>query len=215
MSDDNRPADHDATKRHDIPAEPTRTPFVRAAGEASPPPTSQPPAATPQPGDLGQDVERYSPPPEPRPEWSRHAETPAASAPTPERWYEPATAAATTPVGAATVHPSTSRRGGAGTVLGAALLSAVLASGGTVLALNATGSLNRATLTPTRPTGTTVGANNQPVTIDESSATIDVAAAVSPAVVRITRTGRSTRRRASSPRPASAPASSTTPAAGS
>ena len=189
MSDDNQPADHDATKRHDIPAEPPRTPFVRAAGEASPPPTSQPPAATPQTGDLGQDVERYSPPPEPRPEWSRHAETPAASAPTPERWYEPATAAATTPVGAATVHPSTTRRGGAGTVLGAALLSAVLASGGTVLALNATGSLSRATLSPTRPTGTTVGANNQPVTIDESSATIDVAAAVSPAVVRITSNG--------------------------
>ena len=44
-------------------------------------------------------------------------------------------------------------------------------------------------MTPTRPTGTTVGANNQPVTIDESSATIDVAAAVSPAVVRITSNG--------------------------
>jgi S1-C subfamily serine protease len=79
-----------------------------------------------------------------------------------------------------------------GTVLGAALLSAVLASGGTVLALGATGALDRSTITPTQATGatgTTVGANNQPVTIDESSATINVAAAASPAVVRITSNG--------------------------
>ncbi|HUP55442.1 MAG TPA: trypsin-like peptidase domain-containing protein, partial [Methylomirabilota bacterium] len=39
--------------------------------------------------------------------------------------------------------------------------------------------------TQTGPTGTTVGATTQPVTVDENSATIDVAAAVSPAVVRI------------------------------
>ena len=76
-----------------------------------------------------------------------------------------------------------------GTVLGAALLSAVLASGGTVVALNATGALDRPAPTTTTPTGTTVGANNQPVTIDESSATIQVAAKASPAVVRITVNG--------------------------
>jgi S1-C subfamily serine protease len=73
-----------------------------------------------------------------------------------------------------------------GTVLGAALLSAVLASGGTVVALTASGALDKpAATTTTTPTGTTVGAPNQPVTIDESSATIDVAAKASPAVVRI------------------------------
>jgi len=62
----------------------------------------------------------------------------------------------------------------------------VLASGGTVLALNASGALDRpVAATPTSPTGSTVGANNQPVTIDESNATIEVAAKASPAVVRI------------------------------
>ena len=76
-------------------------------------------------------------------------------------------------------------RGGLGTVLAAALLSAVLASGGTVLALRATGEFDRAAPVQSGPTGTTVGANNQPVTVNENSATIDVAAAVSPAVVRI------------------------------
>ena len=67
---------------------------------------------------------------------------------------------------------------------------AALASGGTVLALGATGALDRTAPATSGPTGTTtVGTTNQPVTIDESSATIDVAAAVSPAVVRITTNG--------------------------
>ena len=62
----------------------------------------------------------------------------------------------------------------------------MLASGGTVLALNASGALDRpVAATPTTPTGSTVGANNQPITIDESNATIEVAAKASPAVVRI------------------------------
>ena len=73
--------------------------------------------------------------------------------------------------------------------MGAALLSAVLASGGTIVALSATGALDRSASPQVGPTGTTVGTNNQPVTIDESSAIIDVAAAVSPAVVRITTNG--------------------------
>ena len=72
--------------------------------------------------------------------------------------------------------------------MAASLLSAVLASGGTVLALGAVGALNRPTSAPTTALGTSVGAP-QPVTIDESSATINVAAKVSPAVVRITVTG--------------------------
>ena len=182
MSDDARTDDQDATKRHDLPAEPARTPLVRAAGEPAVPPAGETGGAEP-------DLERYSPPPEPRPEWSRHAEGQPAAAPTPERWYEPATSVAGAPVPTTVVQATKPRQGGTGSVITAALLSAVLASGGTVLALNATGALDRQAVAPTRATGTTVGANNQPVTIDESSATIDVAAAVSPAVVRITTNG--------------------------
>jgi S1-C subfamily serine protease len=141
-------------------------------------------AATPE-------VERYSPPPEPRPEWSRQDGT-VPAAPTPERWYEPAPVVpATGPLATAPVMTTSSRpnRGGTGTLIGAALLSAVLASGGTVVALNATGALDRAApvqATPSGATGTTIGANGQSVTIDESSATIQVAASASPAVVKIT-----------------------------
>jgi S1-C subfamily serine protease len=167
MTDPQQPDDADATRRHDLPAE--------APAE---PPT--PPVADPQPT-----VERFSPAPEPRPDWSRREGTPQ---PTPERWYEPAVVpgtAATEPVVSRADGAGRSRRGSLGTLVAASLLSAVLASGGTVLALRATGELDRAVLVPTGPTGTTVGANNQPVTVDESSATIDVAAAVSPAVVRI------------------------------
>jgi S1-C subfamily serine protease len=140
-----------------------RQPIIRTSGEA----------------------ESYSPPPSgSRPEWTRHDAEPAPS-PTPERWYEPASTVSATPVKDGSVHGARSGRG-VGTVLGAALLSAVLASGGTVLALNASGALDRpVAATPTNPTGSTVGANNQPVTIDESNATIEVAAKASPAVVRI------------------------------
>jgi S1-C subfamily serine protease len=131
--------------------------------------------------------ERYSPAPDPRTDWTqRSAWSDPAHQPTPERWYEPAAA---TPVLPAT--PTVVRAGnsGRGTVLAAALLSAVLASGGTVLTLNATGAFDRPSQPADSPaTGTPVTAR-QPVTIDESSATIDVAAGVSPAVVRITTSG--------------------------
>jgi serine protease Do len=181
MTDDARTNDQDATKRHDLEADDARPPLIRAAGAPASPPAAD--ASQPTP-----DLERYSPPPEPRPEWSRHTDAPAVTAPTPERWYESApSVAATQP--ATTTPSSKQRRGGMGSVVTAALLSAVLASGGTVLALSATGALDRPTTAPARATGTTVGANNQPVTIDESSATIDVAAAVSPAVVKITVNG--------------------------
>ena len=127
----------------------------------------------------------YSPPSSgSRPEWTRD-DAEAAPSPTPERWYEPASTVPATPVKDGSVHGARSGRG-VGTVLGAALLSAVLASGGTVLALNVSGALDRpVATTPTTPTGSTVGANNQPITIDESNATIEVAAKASPAVVRI------------------------------
>ena len=92
----------------------------------------------------------------------------------------------------------------------------MLASGGTLVALNATGALDRPAAVATTPTTTTVGANNQPVTIDESSATINVAAKASPAVVRITVSGSVDTVERDHPRDrASARASSTTPAAGS
>jgi S1-C subfamily serine protease len=75
-----------------------------------------------------------------------------------------------------------------GSLLAASLLSAVLASGGTVVALGVSGALDRSTPAAAVTSGTNVGAA-KPVTIDESSATIAVAAKVSPAVVRITVTG--------------------------
>jgi S1-C subfamily serine protease len=85
------------------------------------------------------------------------------------------------------------RRGGSGigTIVAVSLLSAVLASGGTVLILDRTGALDR----PAAASGAgTVqqAIGQQPVTIDESSAVIDAAARVGPAVVKITVDGQST-----------------------
>ncbi len=176
---DRPPEDADATRRHDLPVDP--------ATSTTPPDWTTRPTAPAEPASPA--VERYSPPSEPRSDWSRR-DAEAAAATTPERWYEPAPSypAPTAPVVAASGSGRTGR-GGMGTVLGASILSAVLASGGTVLALGATGALDPTTPAQTTPGGTTVGATNQPVTIDESSATIDVAAAVSPAVVRIESAG--------------------------
>ncbi|HJW21017.1 MAG TPA: trypsin-like peptidase domain-containing protein [Candidatus Limnocylindrales bacterium] len=81
-----------------------------------------------------------------------------------------------------------SRGVGAGTIVATAVLSAVLAAGGTVAVLEGTGAI--------RPS--TAGAASSPapsletgrvVRIDESSAVVDAATRVSPAVVRITATG--------------------------
>jgi serine protease Do len=75
---------------------------------------------------------------------------------------------------------------GPGTIVAAALLSAVLASGGTYALLQG----NR-TITPTgsNPAAASPRASNPVVSIDESSAVIDAASKVSPAVVRITASG--------------------------
>ncbi len=120
----------------------------------------------------------YSPAPEPLPGWAgaRWADPD----PTPERWFETAAPVPSQPVAVA------SRRGaGTGTVLAAALAAAVLASGGTVVALNASGAFNR----PAAPVAVGNGSNatpiKQPITLDESSAIIDVAAKAGPSVVRI------------------------------
>ena len=164
---DSRSTDPESTQRHEVPSEPARPPVIRTSGEP----------------------ERYSPPPaEARPEWTRHDPAPSAAA-TPERWYEPAATVPAAPVQEGPVKGGAGTNRGMGTILGAALLAAVLASGGTVVALSASGALDKPTATTTTPTGTTVGATNQPVTIDESSATVDVAAKASPAVVRITVSG--------------------------
>ncbi len=175
MTDPFRPDDAELTQRHDVPASPDAS--VDAGTPAEP---SEPLAPSPT-------IERYSPTPEPRPAWSRHDEP--MMAPTPERWYEPAPVLGA-PVAAvpAPVVAAGGSRGGTRTIVAAALLSAALASGGTVLTLSATGSLDRPQPIQTSTTGQTVG-SAQPVTIDESSATIDVAAKVNPAVVQITTTG--------------------------
>jgi serine protease Do len=118
----------------------------------------------------------FTPPPVPRDDWAAPRWT-EPEPPTPERWFETAPRP--------TVERVTPQRGstGAGVVLGAALLSAVLASGGTFAALSATGALDRAAPAPTsNATNATV---HQPITIDESSAVVDVAAKAGPAVVRI------------------------------
>jgi S1-C subfamily serine protease len=72
-------------------------------------------------------------------------------------------------------------------VLAAALLSAVLASGGTLAALTAIGALDRPAAAPR--TNADPATTRQPIQIDENSAIIDVAAKAGPAVVKITTEG--------------------------
>jgi S1-C subfamily serine protease len=103
--------------------------------------------------------------------------------PTPEAWFE----AVSTPAAAGAAGASTPRRtagGILGPVLAASLLAATLASGGTYLALRASGALEASAPAAASPVGQTASVP-VPVKIDESSAIIDVAAKVSPAVVRI------------------------------
>jgi S1-C subfamily serine protease len=130
----------------------------------------------------------YSPTPEPRPQWARPAawDSPQpAPQPAEPSWTPPPPA----PVQVGRVEP---RRGGVvGPVLLSAVLAATIASGGTYLALNASGALDRPAPQASSNGTTTVGAQ-QPLTIDESSAIIEAAAKVSPAVVRITVEGVST-----------------------
>ncbi len=121
---------------------------------------------------------RYSPDPAPRPDWAR----PTYQAPPEPSWFDPK------PTTAPIAPPRGNGRGaGVGTVLAAALISAVLASGGTVIALQATGTLQAPAPTIAAPSAEPA-ATRQPVAIDESSAVIDVAASAGPAVVRISST---------------------------
>ncbi|HEY8437273.1 MAG TPA: trypsin-like peptidase domain-containing protein [Candidatus Limnocylindrales bacterium] len=121
----------------------------------------------------------FSPAPEPRTDWAGGRWSQPER--TPERWFE-SPAPAAQPVVA-----SRPRRGaGLGSVLGAALAAAILASAGTVGILTASGALNRGAAPTTagaaNPNGTSVV---QPVKVDESSAIIDVATKAGPSVVRI------------------------------
>ena len=106
---------------------------------------------------------------------------PAGTLPSPA-WAPPAPTGPTTPSTTGASH----RRGapGLGTIVTVSVLSAVLASGGTVAILN-----RRARSISRRPCprlGTAQQTGSQlPVTIDESSAVIDAAAKVGPAVVKI------------------------------
>src|SRR5262245_43448129 len=177
-------------------------------------PNTQPPA--PDSGHDDTETVAYSPTPEPRPEWARSAwldpgdhaapspthpvERPSwATQPSGPSWtsgsigsgsaYEPARVSQ--PSG---LQPGPSGAGGGGRSIGfgqvvaAALLSAILASGGTVLVLKSTGNLEQQTgaAAPTTP-GLT--ASERPASINESSAVINAAAEVSPAVVRIFASG--------------------------
>jgi len=184
MTDPTQPSDpsDDLTRRHDLP-DPAAPNAVRVSGSApSPQPAPEPDAPPAGNGGSETGVNGFSPTPEARPDWSRH-DAPA----TPERWFEPAPETGVSPAMTTGTTSAGRARAGVGTVVGAALLSAVLASGGTVLALGAVGALDRPAAAPASATGQTVGSTQ--VTLDESSATIDVAAKVSPAVVRITTTG--------------------------
>ncbi|MEP6640050.1 MAG: hypothetical protein ABJC39_11930, partial [Chloroflexota bacterium] len=184
----------DLTQRHVIPpADPTpglNVPVHPITSGAAPDPATPavqgwtPDSAAIEPG--GPAVDRYTPSPEPRADWSRSWEATAPA--TPERWYEPAPTPAI--VSAATPESGRNGRGGGG-LLAVALLSAVLASGGTVLALGAAGALDRPTPASSAGAQATNTGAVQPLAIDESSATIAVASKVSPAVVRITVTGSS------------------------
>jgi S1-C subfamily serine protease len=127
------------------------------------------------------DVASFSPAPEPRPDWSAGSwADPPPTHPTPEHWFESA------PTARVQSAPPAKRSNGAGVVLSASILSAVLASGGTFLALNASGALDRPAAPAAGNNAVTANAGHQPITIDESSAIIDVAAKAGPAVVRIT-----------------------------
>jgi S1-C subfamily serine protease len=180
----------DETQPHDPSSwrrpEPTPAP-AEPAGDIADAPAQGSPASDPFTPGAAADAPAsyspasYSPAPEPRPDWSRTAWQP--TEPTPERWFEAA------PV-QASPSPEPARRGSdAGTVLAAALAAAILASGGTVVALTASGALDRPAVQQPTAGGPNSTSVKQPITVDENSAIIDVAAKAGPSVVRIFTSG--------------------------
>ena len=132
----------------------------------------------PAPTDETQTV-AFSPTPEPRPEWARSAWLDPAEQAPPAAYVQP---------GVNPSHGGTAERRGAGMgqIAAAAVLSAVLASGGTVVFLQSTGALSGG---PAGTTAPVVAGSGNPAQGGDSSAVINAAANVSPAVVRITATG--------------------------
>src|SRR5450759_509155 len=162
------------------------TDFPNDTPDIHPDPTIPDPADAPS---ADTPTTAYSPPVERRPEWA----SPQWSAPA---WTEPAPLSSGplpgptvehVPVGSVTAADRRPR--GTASIVGVALLSAVLASGGTVLVLEATGTISPRTTAGSVPANANVAASHVPVVIDESSAIIEAAAKVSPAVVRIIETG--------------------------
>jgi len=134
----------------------------------------------------------YSPPIERRPDWASPGWSEPVARDASAAWN--GTPASTEPV--AGVRPADSapapRRAGTGSsIVVASLLSAVLASGGTVLALKASGALDPVATGASGNPVVTAG-SRQPVRIDESSAVIDAAAKAGPAVVVISVSGTTT-----------------------
>ena len=103
---------------------------------------------------------------------------------------EPTQTVAAAPAVQPVQSPPTSPRGGpgAGTVVATAVLSAILASGGTIAILDGSGALRPASAGAVASQSPTLDGGHV-VRIDESSAVVDAAARVSPAVVRITASG--------------------------
>ena len=148
---------------------------------------TQPPLDAPNPGaDDDTQTISYSPAPEPRPEWARSAWLDPAVSAGPQPGTSAASAAAVVPVPVATQPVAANRGGGGGAGLGqivaAAVLSAVLASGGTFLVLDQTGALNRPSGAAQQPAP---NASHGPIPVEDSSSVVNAAANVSPAVVRI------------------------------
>ncbi len=176
-SDPLTPGSNDAT----LPAQVGGpTPTSSTPTDGWPVSTDTPPAGRP-PGEAA-GPSSFSPPPEPRTDWTRPSWSDRA--PTPEHWFESAT-----PVPARPVAVAPRRGAGAGTILAAALVAALLASGGTVAALTVSGAFNRAPAAQAPNSSPNSSTIRQPVTLDESSAIIDVAARAGPSVVRIFTTG--------------------------
>ena len=218
MNDDTTPdaipgagsAPLDDTQRVEVPRyAPTPDPrpdarWAWAAPGSTPPamerwyePTPGTPAAAPAAGatpaaGAGAQVPPFSP------AWSGTAGTGEASGvPTgpaltpPPPVFTPPDLAGVQPGPAAAPAPHRRNGAGVGTVVVASFLSAVLASGGTVLVLGQAGVFTPRTI-QSSTTGNGQTTSGTPVTINESSAVIDAAAKVSPSVVKITTQGQST-----------------------
>jgi serine protease Do len=126
----------------------------------------------------------YSPPAAERPPWATDPGWPPR---TPEYWFEPMPGQSAPPVEPVR-QPSRGRQ--LASLFAVAILAAVMASGGTFLALDATGRLDPVVQAPaaTAAPATTTSQASPPAAIhvDEQSAITNAAEAVSPAVVTIT-----------------------------